>query len=635
MQGLTGRSSSALVAFTSLALTGGHLVARLPLMTTRRFDPDELEHAHVAWCILQGQVPYRDFFEHHTPLFHYLLAGLLSVFDVSRSADSAFHALFAARYLGWAMSAAILIVTFVLARRLQDGITAWVTLPIAAGSIVMALRAVEIRPDGLSTVLWLCSLIPLHAALRSGQPGSPRTRHLFGAAGAALGLAGLTSQKSLLAGPALALLALWYVFSPRFGGRLRTRIGDITWQAGGALATWALAIGAFASQGAAADFLRLTIFENLRWKTETSAAGTLGFLIRYDPWFFGLAAGGGVLLLRGLRDAGERRVSDALLLACAAGTFAGLFLLPVPYPQYCLTFLPLLAIMAASLLVRVVRTLASADAWSLIRRAPGWTGVALLAFAGTSLIALVIARPSVLTPVLYPALVAAAAAVALAVPMHGRPHVALAAVLLVLSVIPAQAERWLAGVGDDGQFAALRFVLDHTSPEAVVLDGSSGYGVFRRHAIFFWMLHPGVRAMLSTDQVAQLVDGVTSGRVRPDVVVLDKNLRQVSPRLTAFIEHAYTDTGVDTIRVRPSSRLIVGLADGPPRSWIQLQGGGRGHPPRAVLWPFPSSQIHLGVREASLRSEAERRAARDCRRAPSDRTGQSLARPPANRLCLS
>ena len=40
---------------------------------------DEFEHLHAAWLVSQGQTPYTDFFEHHTPLFYFLGAPFLSV----------------------------------------------------------------------------------------------------------------------------------------------------------------------------------------------------------------------------------------------------------------------------------------------------------------------------------------------------------------------------------------------------------------------------------------------------------------------------------------------------------------------------------------------------------------------------
>ena len=41
---------------------------------------DHSEHMHAAWLIWQGQVPYRDFFEHHNPLLWFILAPLVRLF---------------------------------------------------------------------------------------------------------------------------------------------------------------------------------------------------------------------------------------------------------------------------------------------------------------------------------------------------------------------------------------------------------------------------------------------------------------------------------------------------------------------------------------------------------------------------
>ncbi len=41
---------------------------------------DHAEHLHAAWLVWQGNVPYRDFFEHHNPLLWYLLAPIVATF---------------------------------------------------------------------------------------------------------------------------------------------------------------------------------------------------------------------------------------------------------------------------------------------------------------------------------------------------------------------------------------------------------------------------------------------------------------------------------------------------------------------------------------------------------------------------
>ena len=43
------------------------------------FDDDEFQHAHIAWLLWKGVVPYRDFFEHHSPLYHLLVCPVFSL----------------------------------------------------------------------------------------------------------------------------------------------------------------------------------------------------------------------------------------------------------------------------------------------------------------------------------------------------------------------------------------------------------------------------------------------------------------------------------------------------------------------------------------------------------------------------
>jgi 4-amino-4-deoxy-L-arabinose transferase-like glycosyltransferase len=533
---VVSRVLSAPMALVIAALGGSTalLAARLPLLLTRRFDTDEFEHAHVAWCIVHGHIPYRDFFEHHTPLFHYLLAGVLWIFGVDASAEAGMRALFAARFLTWTLSVAIVVLTVFLARRLFDTRTAWVAMAIVATSFIVALRALEIRPDGLSTVLWLAALMAGYRAMTSGEPGAAATRRMFALSGLALGCAVLASQKLLVAGPSVALLLAWYCASARFGGTRRQRATAGAWQIAGVAAPWILAIAFFAAQGAAADFIDGVLFENLTWKREVSAGNTLGFITHYNPWFLALAAGGAVALAVGTRRQDSQWVPAVFLLVHAAVPFAGLFVTPVPYPQYCLIFIPLFAILGGRFLVALVEG-----------QAPAASVIAATVLAA---IGLVQAAPMVVHPIVYPVLVVAAVIALGTSRMHRRPAVALGVFLIMLYAQPAQWTRWLLSQDDAGQFGELRFVLN-TPRDAVVMDGWSGYGVFRRHAWYYWMLHPGVRAMLPEGAAVDLAASLTSGRTRPDVVVFDSQLRQISPGVTSFIEQHYAPSGVGDIYV--------------------------------------------------------------------------------------
>ncbi|WP_159016162.1 ArnT family glycosyltransferase [Cognatiluteimonas profundi] len=52
---------------------------RVALLWSVPLNSDEPQHAHVAWALSRGLVPYRDVFDNHAPLFHLLYAPLLAV----------------------------------------------------------------------------------------------------------------------------------------------------------------------------------------------------------------------------------------------------------------------------------------------------------------------------------------------------------------------------------------------------------------------------------------------------------------------------------------------------------------------------------------------------------------------------
>jgi hypothetical protein len=65
-------------ALVVAAITAIGLALRVVYSRRLPFDTDEPQHLHVAWALLQGWVPYRDFFDNHTPLFHLLAAPLVA-----------------------------------------------------------------------------------------------------------------------------------------------------------------------------------------------------------------------------------------------------------------------------------------------------------------------------------------------------------------------------------------------------------------------------------------------------------------------------------------------------------------------------------------------------------------------------
>ncbi len=169
-----------------------------------------------------------------------------------------------------------------------------------------------------------------------------------------------------------------------------------------------------------------------------------------------------------------------------------------------------------------------------------------------SVVGLTIARPTIVVPGLYPLIVVGGLMSLALLPWYRRPEIALSVVILALTALPMQWTRWMLALTDQDQRVQLQYVLEHTATDDVVLDGWSGNGVFRRHAGYYWMFHPGVRAMLPASVIDGLVRDLQSGKIEPKIVILDGHLRALSPELEALVRSRYRPTGVGDIYARPA-----------------------------------------------------------------------------------
>ena len=183
------------------------------LSQKRGFDQDEFLHLHVSWSMLQGLLPYRDYFDHYTPLFHLFLAPFLYFFKVETDSAAAVAFFFFARKLMWLISGLILLFTFWLGKL-------WRNTDIGLLSVLFLLLAeaywnttLEIRPDPLAVVFWLLFLILVTRAIQPHREEHQR-RRLFAWSGVLLALAFLTIQKVVYAFPGIAVGTCWYILIP-------------------------------------------------------------------------------------------------------------------------------------------------------------------------------------------------------------------------------------------------------------------------------------------------------------------------------------------------------------------------------------------------------------------------------------
>lgn len=90
--GLLPRAWSSVAALSVTAAVASVLII-LSLAFTLRLDWDELEHLRSAWLIGQGQLPYRDFWQHHTPALWLAMLPLVRILPESVEAVYALRAI--------------------------------------------------------------------------------------------------------------------------------------------------------------------------------------------------------------------------------------------------------------------------------------------------------------------------------------------------------------------------------------------------------------------------------------------------------------------------------------------------------------------------------------------------------------
>ena len=191
-------------------MAAGLLALTFALSVFRFLNDDEVEHVHSAWHVLNGALPYVDFFEHHHPLLWYVLAPVLAV-----TGESA-RAVIGLRVVFFLVTPAIAWATYRLARecRASPG-AAWLSVFVLLSTTTFVYVAVAIRPDVPQTLFGVVSALYFARMLRTGSGRDAALSGFFGA------VAFLFLQKAIL------LLALYPVPFVLFAARrqLPWRVG--------------------------------------------------------------------------------------------------------------------------------------------------------------------------------------------------------------------------------------------------------------------------------------------------------------------------------------------------------------------------------------------------------------------------
>jgi 4-amino-4-deoxy-L-arabinose transferase-like glycosyltransferase len=551
---MAGRQDLLLI---SVGLILAAFVPRLWLLQTRFFDRDELEHLHTAWLTFEGQLPYRDFFQNHTPLLYFFLAPLFMFYDAARNIDDAFALMFTARRLMWLLAGSILALTYCLGRTWRDwriGLAAAVFL---ANTIMFLEKTLEIRPDLISVTCWLGALVLLVRGAQAERADASRTRYAFVLIGFLIGSAMMATQKMVFTGPGLAVAMTWYLLDPRSHGGFKGRLTNVLLQVAGASAPILAIVVYFTARGALEEFIYFNWVLNAAWQIRFSPARYLEQLWVQNGLLVGLSVIGvlGIGLRMFSREAFRR--GDYIVVINGIGLFAGLFIISVPHRQYYLMFLPLIAIYAATAMVDLVDFLAAR--WQGKRLQNGRlfllvNGVLFLMIAAITVWSLP-AKPKSPMGLRFTVLIGAlGSAWALSHFVYGFRNTALGILLILSSVYPLrQLHAMFYARSNEPEIQGIRYVLKNTSLAETVMDGQGGVGVFRRHAYFYWLLDPNIRRILTADEKNKLLTALQTGAVAPKVINLDHALQDLSPEITKFFEENYEPANVGLIRIRKAN----------------------------------------------------------------------------------
>ena len=312
------------------------------------YEPDELQNIQFAANLSHGLVPYRDFFEHHPPLFPYLIAPLIGragATDARLLLSIRVIAFLGLVLLAWAIRG--------LCRACRAG--RWAPWAVLALLLTTPLAPVSGALYELRADWWgLFCLMTALTLLAARSLAAPPTWRRAAGAGVLSAVAVLCTQKAAMLLVGVALWQAGTILASRPGAPRRRRCNHALIFYTGLAAPLILALLLFASQTAAGAFLSDVILVNLHWPHEPEPwTRCWSLAAAANPLVLALGLGGAACTVAGGRLRRHlRRASPAGLLALvlAAGLLS-FIATPVPYWQSLIFFVwPWSAVLAAVVL---------------------------------------------------------------------------------------------------------------------------------------------------------------------------------------------------------------------------------------------------------------------------------------------
>ncbi len=527
---------------------------RIPILRVRYFDPDEFQHLHGARQIYYGEIPYRDYFDHHTPLLHFILTLLYPIFGEE------IRILFVARFIMLVFTGFILFSTFVLARRLYDTYIGFLTILFLSYVLIFLEKTLEIRPDVLAVILWLSSIFFMVKGIQLKQK-----MKFFLLSGIFMGAAIMTTQKTIFGLPGLFLALLYPFIDRRTGIERKLNFKILLSFFAGLSFIIILFCAFFFVHNALWDFINCNFLMNANWKVRFSPIGYIKQIIRQNPFFPIMSLAGLLIATVSLYKREKVENGSYIPIFCTYSAMVGLFIMPVPYRQYYQIFLPMLCMYSAILLkyvveFRPIKLLRSIKTKKINILILVFSFLLLCAITIGLIYTLRMSKPAMpnfsnfikmknLSTKIYAILwIPFIILILITYILKKREYVImLVAVAIVIHPLDQMIDQL--SQKNDGQLANIKYIMDVTTPSSAVLDGWSGYGFLRPHAYYYYFLHGEMRAMLNEKELTDdLIESAERNNTK--IVIYDGDLRALPQKTQDYINSNYVHTGQDNLYIR-------------------------------------------------------------------------------------
>ena len=550
------------------------LILRIPILLLRCFCPDEFQHLHAARSVVHGMVPYRDFFEHHTPFLYYFLAPVYAIVGDSISM------LFYSRGVMLLFTGGITYLVYKLGKMVYGADTGWIGALFVAYNLMFMDKTIETRPDLPGMVFWLLTLIFLIQGMRCKQ------RRYYLLTGMSIALAILCTPKMLFGGIGLFLATMWLLIDKRTGNTPKESVRAFAWMAVGVAIPSAVTCIYFGVNQGLDDFIYRNFTMNLLWRHRNSLGATWSYWlynVARNPFFSVFSFTGLAIASYRLKSKNDIVKGASVPVVATYALIGALFLIPEAYGQYFVFFLILLAIFSGLTVSTIMNCVSITGLKEMLRKRKidfvvyGLIGIATAVALGYSL---AYSKPKLpflshggnnlcshacfpaadqlpYSGIIYLAVWTCLLVGALWVLLHKRQYAAdstsnrrVATFLLLLGIfmyplseVASQVKRTNALTLEE-----IQFVLYNTTEDDYVIDGFHGSGVFRHHTYYYHFVHVGVRMMMTKKELS--TDIVSAMREKqPKIVVYDGDLQNTSEAVRQYVKEHYVPTGVGDLHI--------------------------------------------------------------------------------------